>query len=91
MGGVCYNRGLLLGFPGDSVGKESACNARDVGSVPGLERFLGERSGYPYSDVLAWRIPWTEKPVGYRPWGHKESDMTHYDFHYEKKRNEFFC
>ena len=25
---------------------------------------------------LAWRIPWTEEPGGYSPWGHKESDMT---------------
>ena len=43
-----------------------------------------------HSNILAWRIPWTEKPVGYSPWGHKESDMTHYHFHYEKKRNELF-
>ena len=26
-------------FPGGSVDKESACNARDLGSIPGLERF----------------------------------------------------
>ena len=30
-----------------------------------------------HSNVLAWRIPWTEKSlVGYNPWGHKESDTT---------------
>ena len=29
-----------------SVGKESACNVGDLGSIPGLERFLGERKGY---------------------------------------------
>ena len=52
---------------------------------------LLEKGKTTHSNILAWRIPWTEKPVGYRPWGHKESDMTHYDFHYEKKRNEFFC
>ena len=28
------------------------------------------------SNILAWRIPWTEEPAGYNPWGHKESDMT---------------
>ena len=28
------------------------------------------------SSILAWRIPWTEEPVGYSPWGRKESDMT---------------
>ena len=29
-----------------------------------------------HSSILAWIIPWTEKPGGYSPWGHKESDMT---------------
>ena len=28
------------------------------------------------SSILAWRIPWTEEPGGYSPWGCKESDMT---------------
>uniref|UniRef100_A0AC11DHG1 Uncharacterized protein n=1 Tax=Ovis aries TaxID=9940 RepID=A0AC11DHG1_SHEEP len=30
----------------------------------------------PHSSILAWRIPWTEEPVGYSPWGCKESDIT---------------
>ena len=29
-----------------------------------------------HSSILAWRIPWTEKPVGYSPWGRRESDTT---------------
>ena len=29
-----------------------------------------------HSSVLAWRIPWTEEPGGYSPWGHEESDTT---------------
>ena len=29
-----------------------------------------------HSSILAWRIPWTEEPVGYSPRGHKESDTT---------------
>ena len=29
-----------------------------------------------HSSILAWKIPWTEEPVSYHPWGHKESDMT---------------
>ena len=29
-----------------------------------------------HSRILAWKIPWTEKPVGYSRWGRKESDMT---------------
>ena len=26
--------------------------------------------------IFAWKIQWTEEPVGYNPWGHKKSDMT---------------
>ena len=29
-----------------------------------------------HSSILAWRIPWTEEPGGYSPWGHTESDTT---------------
>ena len=29
-----------------------------------------------HSSILAWKIPWTEEPVGYSPWGRKELDMT---------------
>ena len=35
------------GFPYSSVGKESACNARDPGSIPGSGRSPGEGSGNP--------------------------------------------
>ena len=35
------------GFPDSSIGKESACNAGDVSSIPGLGRFAGEGIGYP--------------------------------------------
>ena len=37
----------LRGFPCGSAGKESACNAGDVGSIPGLGRSPGEGKGYP--------------------------------------------
>ena len=36
-----------LGFPCGSAGKESTCNAGDLGSIPGLERSPGEGKGYP--------------------------------------------
>jgi len=35
-------------FPCGSAGKESAFNARDLGSIPGLGRSPGEGSGYPF-------------------------------------------
>ena len=52
-----------MGFPGGSDGKESACNARDLGSSPGLGRSPAEVNGNPlqYSclqnsmDRGAWR------------------------------------
>ena len=52
-----------VGFPSGSDGKESTCNAEDLGSIPGLERSLGEGNGNPlqYSclenpmDRGAWR------------------------------------
>ena len=41
------------GLPGSSVGKESACNAGDLGSIPGLGRSPGEGNGYLlHVDVL---------------------------------------
>ena len=52
---------LSGGFPGASDGKEFACNARDLGSTPGLGRFPGEGNG-TYSSILAGEIPWTEEP-----------------------------
>ena len=41
---------ILRGFPGGSDSKESACSAGDLGSIPGLERSLGEGNGYPLQD-----------------------------------------
>ena len=39
---------VLLGFPGGSAGKQSACNAGDLGSIPELGRCSGEGKGYPH-------------------------------------------
>ena len=36
-----------MGFPGGSADKESACNAGDLGLIPGLGRSPGEGKGYP--------------------------------------------
>ena len=38
---------LSVGFPCGSSGKESTCNAGDLGSIPGLGRSPGEGKGYP--------------------------------------------
>ena len=54
----------MWGFPGSSAGKESACNAADLGLIPGLGRFPGERKDNPlqYSGL--------ENSMDmYSPWG----------------------
>ena len=104
-----------MGFPGGSDGKESACNAGDPGSIPGLEKSPGGEHGNPlqyswasllaqmvrnlpamqetwvqslgwedplekgmatHSNVLVWRIPWTEEPGRLQFVGCKELDTT---------------
>ena len=61
----------LLGFPGGSAGKESACSVRDLGSISKLGRFPGERERLPTP------VFWPAEFHGlYSPWGCKELDMT---------------
>ena len=50
-----------MGFPGGPDGKESACNAGNLGSIPGWEDPL-EKGMAPHSSILAWKIPQTEEP-----------------------------
>ena len=67
------------GFPGGSVVKNPPANAGhagDVGSILGRQGPL-EVGMATHSNILAWKIPWTEEPGGpYSPRGRKESDMT---------------
>ena len=50
-----------MGFPGNSVGKESACNAGHPGSIPGLGRSPGEGIGYPLQYSWAFLLAQTVK------------------------------
>ena len=64
----------LLSFPGGSAGKESACSAGDLGSIPGLERSLGwkdplEKGKATHFSILAWRIHGLQ-PIGSQKVGH---------------------
>ena len=52
-----------LGFPGGSVGRETACSVEDLGSIPGSRGPL-EKGMATLSSIPAWRIPWTEEPDG---------------------------
>ena len=56
----------ILGFPGGSDGKDSVCDAGDLGSIPG-QGDPQEKGMAAHSNILAWRIPWTEEPGGL-PW-----------------------
>ena len=58
---------------------------RSLGREDPLEKEMTAHSSIP-----AWRVPWTEQPVDYSSWGHKESDTTeqlHFHFHKFKKKN----
>ena len=60
---------VFLGFPGGSAGKESVCNAEDLGLTPGLGRSLGEGKATHFN-ILAWRIPWMIQITGSQRVGH---------------------
>ena len=71
---------LTFGFPGGSDGKASACNAGDLGLIPGSDSRVGK---------IPWRRKWQStlallpgkshgqrSLISYSPWGRKESDTT---------------
>ena len=64
-----------LGVPGDSDGKESACNAGDPGSIPGSERYW-RRKWQPIPIFSPGKFHGQRSLVSCSPWGHKESDTT---------------
>ena len=61
--------------PGGPVSKESACNAAGMGSISGLEDPLEEERA-THSSILAWEIPWTEKPGGLQSMGLQRVNTT---------------
>ena len=68
----------LLAFPGGAAVKNALANAgdaRDAGSIPGLERSPGGGHG-THSSILAWRIPWTEQPGGLQSIGSQRVSTT---------------
>ena len=61
--GKCFPLMFWASLVTQTSGKESACNAGDLGSIPELGRSL-EKEMATCSSILAWRIPWTEEPGG---------------------------
>ena len=67
---------MCISFPDGSDGKESACNAGDLGLIPGLGRFSGGGHSNPlqYSCLEKSHGHWSL--VDYSPWGCKELDTA---------------
>ena len=63
-----------MGFPGGSDGKESACNAGNLGLIPGLGRSPGGGHGNPLQYSCLENPHGQRSLAGYSPWGCKESD-----------------
>ena len=66
---------LKLGLPWCSDDKESACNARDLGSILGWENSLKKRMQHT-PVFLPGKFHGQRSQVVYSPWGYRESDMT---------------
>ena len=67
---------VYIGVPCGSDGEESACNAGDLGLIPGLGRSPGEGYGYPLLEFCPGEFHAQRSLAGYSPRGHKEADMT---------------
>ena len=64
-----------MGFPGGSTVKNLPAMLKMEVQSPGQEDPL-EKGMAIDSNILSWRIPWTEETGGYSPWGCKELEMT---------------
>ena len=65
-----------MGFPGSSDGKEPACNAGDLGSIPWVEKIPWRREWLPTPLFLPEESHGQRSLAGYSPWGPKELDTT---------------
>jgi len=86
---------LIYRLSSGSDGKESTFNVGDLGLIPGSGRSPGERNA-THSSILAWRIPWTEKPGGLQfivsqRVGHDYSHLKHtnHGFKHYLRSNSF--
>ena len=71
---------IWLGFPGGLISKESACNAGDLGSIPGLGRSPGK---IPWRrDRLPTPVFWPEEFHGlYSPCTQSRTRLSDFHFH----------
>ena len=59
---MCFLMDQAMGFPDSSVGKESTCNAGDLGLTTRLGRSSQGGNGNPLRVFLPGEFPWTEEP-----------------------------
>ena len=59
---LCIFMNSEMSFIDNSVGKESACNAGDPGSIPGSRRSPGEGIGYPLRTTTVFEIKYQKNP-----------------------------
>ena len=95
----CGGFSRCRGFPGSSVGKESACNAGDPSSIPGLGRSAGEGIGYPlqysWTSLVAQLVK--NPPAMWETWvqslGWKRcpGEGKHYPLQYSGPENSMDC
>ena len=81
---------FMEGFPGGSAGKESTCNAGELGSIPGLERSPGEGTA-THSNIRAWKIPWTIESMESQRVGHNWATFTFLGFSGSSAGKESAC
>ena len=68
---------IYFNFPGDSGGKESACNnARDLGLIPGSGKIPWKKKWQPSPVFLLGEFRGQRSLAGYSPWSGKELDTT---------------
>ena len=65
-----------MGFPGGPSGKESACNAGHMDTIPGLGRSPGGGHGNPLQYSCLEKPHGQRSLAGYSPWGRRELDTT---------------
>ena len=82
---------IFTGLPGGSDGKESTCNAGDLGSIPGLGRSPGGRHGNSLQYSCLENPHGQRSQVGYGPWGHKGLGMTEVTKHSTSLRDDRYC
>ena len=81
-GGACFYSSVfflipvIVGYPGASDSKESACNAGGLGLIPGLGRFPWRREWLPTPVFLPGKSHGQRSLADCGPWGLKESDVT---------------